>query len=145
MARTKRVVVTPDPPTDSQGRPFSIFARISVVPPAAGIGEAVVTLDLLDAPGGGNIDREAVVELMAFNDADGVVPAVTAQWGVPTEGSVLVTESGMVKLRTTDGGTCVLPLVDSLDETVYLTALTSPMGPVVHCEGSVAVTFLPPA
>lgn len=145
MARTKRVVVTPDPPTDSQGRPFSIFARISVVPPAAGIGEAIVTLDLLDAPGGGNIAREAVVELMAFDDSDGVTPAVNAQWDAPTTGSMVVTESGMIKVRTDAEGTCVLPLVDLVDETVYLTALTSPMGPVVHCEGNVAVAFLPPA
>ena len=114
---------------------------LEVDAPAPGVNTAVVRVRFPDKT------TPIVFELLVFDDADGVNTAINGTLDTATIGTILRwggTAAPKVKTAA-DGDDQVFEctLTNAVDESNFLTAFSTPTGPVISCIGSLEVAFTP--
>jgi hypothetical protein len=114
-------------------------AVLEAVQPLAGVNTAVVRVRF---PGR---TAPVVFEFAAFDDEDGATPATNGTLGTETIGTILAGGPGpALKVKTATSGSDQVfqcALTNPVDESNFLTAFTTPTGPVISCVGSLEVAF----
>jgi len=114
-------------------------AVLEAVQPAAGVNTAVVRVRFVGRT------VPIVLEFATFDDEDGVTPSGTATLNTATIGTILAGGGGpALKIKTATSGSdqvfqCTLS--NAVDESNFLSAFSTPTGPVINCIGSLEVVF----
>lgn len=136
----KVVTDPPGPGGTNQAREFEVIMD-TITSPLPGVDSVTVGLRVVDEDGA-PLKSPVELQLSAFDDGAGAIPALSATLGSAAEGSILAgLGTASVRVRTNSTGRFECVLSNAIDETNYLACDSVDGGPDLDCRSTASVTF----